>query len=99
MSITSIRLISAVAPADVESKDESQLSIIIPSYSSVKPKLPLRWQVVMVGLTCMCTFGHHWSDALTATLKTTIEHELKINNSEFATLISVTNLVWMILSR
>lgn len=93
MSITSIRLISAVAPADVESKDESQLSIIIPSYSSVKPKLPLRWQVVMVGLTCMCTFGHHWSDALTATLKTTIEHELKINNSEFATLISVTNLV------
>ncbi|KAG1847655.1 MFS general substrate transporter [Suillus subalutaceus] len=93
MSTASIRFISAVAPVDIESKDESQLSIIIPSYSPVKPKLPLRWQVVIVGLTCMCTFGHHWSDALIATLKTTIEHELKINNSEFATLISVTNLV------
>ncbi|KAG1728443.1 MFS general substrate transporter [Suillus lakei] len=93
MSTASIRFISTVAPTDVESKDERQSSISAPSYSSVKPKLPLRWQAAMIALTCMCTFGHHWSSGLFTTLKTTIEHELKINNSEFATLVSVANLV------
>ncbi|KAG1775533.1 MFS general substrate transporter [Suillus placidus] len=95
MSTASIRFINAVqvAPADVKSKDEHQSSISVPSYSSVKPKLPLRWQVAIIVLTCMCTFGHHWSDNLITTLKTTIKHELKINNSEFATLVSATNLV------
>ncbi|KAG2136701.1 MFS general substrate transporter [Suillus clintonianus] len=93
MSTASIRFISTVTPADVESKDERQSSISAPSYSSVKPRLPLRWQMTMIALTCMCTFGHHWSNGIITTLKTTIEHELKINNSEFATLMSVASLV------
>lgn len=93
MSTASLGFNSTLTPTDVESKDERLSSISVPSYSSVKPKLPLRWQVAIIGLTCMCSFGHHWSNGLITTLKTTIEHELKINNSEFATLVSVTNMV------
>ncbi|KAG2156940.1 MFS general substrate transporter [Suillus bovinus] len=93
MTTASVHFIDAVTPTDGESKDKCPSSISVPSCSSVKPKLPVRWQVAMIGLTCMCTFGHHWSNGLITTLKTTIEHELKINNSEFATLISVTNMV------
>ncbi|KAG1862373.1 MFS general substrate transporter [Suillus tomentosus] len=93
MSAASIHFLDAVVPTKGESEDKRQSSISVPSYSSVKPKLPVRWQAAMIALTCMCTFGHHWSNGLVTTLKTTIEHELKINNSEFATLVSVTNMV------
>ncbi|KAG1732634.1 MFS general substrate transporter [Suillus paluster] len=95
MSSISIRSTSAVARADVEGKDDQlrSPSISALSYSATKPELPLRWQVAMIALTCMCTFGNHWSNGLITTLKTTIEKKLKINNSEFATLVSVTNLV------
>ncbi|KAG0706224.1 MFS general substrate transporter [Suillus ampliporus] len=89
-----IRSTSAVAPADAESEDDQlRSSISALSYSATKPKLPLRWQLAMIALMCMCTFGNHWSNGLIITLKTTIEKKLKINNSEFATLVSVTNLV------
>ncbi|KAJ8690302.1 hypothetical protein PTI98_011738 [Pleurotus ostreatus] len=47
----------------------------------------------MVILTCMCAFGNHWSSSLIVALKTTILKNLHINNSEFATLVAVTNLV------
>ncbi|KAG0706227.1 major facilitator superfamily domain-containing protein [Suillus ampliporus] len=94
MTFVSIRSTSAVAPADVKGEDdELRSSISVLSDSATKPKLPLRWQVVMIALTCMCTFGNHWSTGLVTTLKTTIEKELNANNSEFATLVSVTNLV------
>ncbi|KAF4586396.1 hypothetical protein EYR38_010672 [Pleurotus pulmonarius] len=58
-----------------------------------KPPLPLAWKGVMVVLTCMCAFGNHWSSSLIVALKTTILKNLHINNSEFATLVAVTNLV------
>ncbi|KAI0331369.1 MFS general substrate transporter [Cubamyces sp. BRFM 1775] len=58
-----------------------------------KPKLPYSWQLVMIVLTCMCTFGNHWSNGLIVALKTTIIKETHINNSQFATLVAVTNLV------
>ncbi|KAG1728444.1 MFS general substrate transporter [Suillus lakei] len=95
MSIASV-CITTVPPADVKGKDnqlERCSSNSAPSYSAANPKLPLRWQVAMIALTCMCTFGNHWSIGLITTLKTTIEKNLNINNSEFATLVSVTNLV------
>ncbi|KAG2344649.1 MFS general substrate transporter [Suillus weaverae] len=94
MPTVNIRSTSTVALADSEAKDDQRLSSInaLP-YSAARPKLPLRWQVAMIALTCMCTFGNHWSNGLITTLKTTIEKKMKINNSEFATLVSVTNLV------
>ncbi|KAG1720643.1 MFS general substrate transporter [Suillus lakei] len=89
MPTVSIRSASAVAPADAKDKDnQRQSSISTLSYSTAKPKLPLRWQVAMIALTCMCTFGNHWSNGLITTLKTTIEKKLNINNSEFATLVN-----------
>ncbi|KAI0673172.1 MFS general substrate transporter [Trametes maxima] len=63
------------------------------SDSPSKPKLPYYWQLVMVVLTCLCTFGNHWSNGLIVSLKTTIIKETHINNSQFATLVAVTNLV------
>ncbi|KAH9886734.1 MFS general substrate transporter [Cubamyces lactineus] len=61
--------------------------------SPSKPKLPYSWQLVMIVLTCLCTFGNHWSNGLIVALKTTIIKETHINNSQFATLVAVTNLV------
>ncbi|KAI0791011.1 MFS general substrate transporter [Abortiporus biennis] len=58
-----------------------------------KPKLPYGWQLVMIILTCLCTFGNHWSNGLIVSLKTTIIQATHINNSQFATLVAVTNLV------
>ncbi|TCD68571.1 hypothetical protein EIP91_010496 [Steccherinum ochraceum] len=58
-----------------------------------KPKLPYYWQLVVIILTCLCTFGNHWSNGLIVSLKTTIIKETHINNSQFATLVAVTNLV------
>ncbi|KAI1787363.1 MFS general substrate transporter [Ganoderma leucocontextum] len=58
-----------------------------------KPKLPYGWQLAVIILTCLCTFGNHWSNGLIVSLKTTIIKETKINNSQFATLVAVTNLV------
>ncbi|RPD77185.1 MFS general substrate transporter [Lentinus tigrinus ALCF2SS1-7] len=58
-----------------------------------KAKLPYAWQLVMIVLTCLCTFGNHWSNGLIVSLKTTIIKETHINNSQFATLVAVTNLV------
>ncbi|KAI8996319.1 MFS general substrate transporter [Trametes punicea] len=61
--------------------------------SPSKPRLPYSWQLVMIVLTCLCTFGNHWSNGLIVSLKTTIIKETHINNSQFATLVAVTNLV------
>ncbi|THH18078.1 hypothetical protein EUX98_g9017 [Antrodiella citrinella] len=58
-----------------------------------KDKLPYGWQLVMIILTCLCTFGNHWSNGLIVALKTTIIKELHINNSQFATLVAITSLV------
>ncbi|TBU31284.1 MFS general substrate transporter [Dichomitus squalens] len=58
-----------------------------------KPRLPYWWQLAVIVLTCLCTFGNHWSNGLIVSLKTTIIKETKINNSQFATLVAVTNLV------
>ncbi|TFK82833.1 MFS general substrate transporter [Polyporus arcularius HHB13444] len=58
-----------------------------------KAKLPYSWQLVMIVLVCLCTFGNHWSNGLIVSLKTTIIKETHINNSQFATLVAVTNLV------
>ncbi|KAH7927205.1 MFS general substrate transporter [Leucogyrophana mollusca] len=99
MSLSSAR--SDVAPVDSFS-DEKKASLehevssptsILYSTPPPKPKLPIAWQAVMVFLTCMCTFGNHWSNGLIIALKTTIETNLNINNSEFATLVAVTNLI------
>ncbi|KAI0733869.1 MFS general substrate transporter [Irpex lacteus] len=64
-----------------------------PNGAVTKPKMPYKWQLAMIILTCLCTFGNHWSNALIVALKTTIIKETKINNSQFATLVAVTNLV------
>ncbi|KAF9058999.1 MFS general substrate transporter [Rhodocollybia butyracea] len=74
-----------------------------------KPKLPLRWRIAILTLTCLASFGNHWSNGLIVyvsfrkafeswfilcrALKTTIIKELHINNSQFATLVACTNLV------
>ncbi|KAJ4467249.1 MFS general substrate transporter [Lentinula aciculospora] len=57
-----------------------------------KPKLPLRWRIAILTLTCLASFGNHWSNNFSA-LKTTIIKEVQINNSQFATLVACTNLV------
>ncbi|KAL0952412.1 hypothetical protein HGRIS_006686 [Hohenbuehelia grisea] len=64
-----------------------------PPPSITKPPLPVAWKAVIVLLTCFCAFGNHWSSSLIVALKTTILKNLHINNSEFATLVAVTNLV------
>ncbi|KAF5347045.1 hypothetical protein D9758_011633 [Tetrapyrgos nigripes] len=86
--------------ADSRDSSEKELSPVInraPSFddseSVTKPKLPLIWKVVMIVLTCLCTFGNHWSNGLIVALRNTIIKELGINNSKFSTLVSVTNLV------
>ncbi|KAF8148947.1 MFS general substrate transporter [Mycena galopus ATCC 62051] len=56
-------------------------------------ELPLGWKLIIIILTCLCTFGNHWSNGLIVAQKTTIIKTLEINNSEFATLVAVTNLV------
>ncbi|GJJ15297.1 hypothetical protein Clacol_009573 [Clathrus columnatus] len=58
-----------------------------------KPKLPILWRVAVIVLTCLCSFGNHWSNGLIVALKTTIISHTHINNSQFATLVAVTNLV------
>ncbi|EJD04962.1 MFS general substrate transporter [Fomitiporia mediterranea MF3/22] len=58
-----------------------------------KPKLPVGWRILILVLTCLCSFGNHWSNGLIVALKTTIIKETHINNSQFATLVAVTNLV------
>ncbi|KZT03245.1 MFS general substrate transporter [Laetiporus sulphureus 93-53] len=63
------------------------------SAAACKHKLPLKWQVLMIVLTCLCTFGNHWSNGLIVALKTTIIKETHINNSQFATLVAITNLI------
>ncbi|KAL5520380.1 hypothetical protein ACEPAG_9604 [Sanghuangporus baumii] len=83
------------------------------SASNRKPRLPIGWRILILVLTCLCSFGNHWSNVrlyllrhyscthstssvmqgLIVALKTTIIKETKINNSQFATLVAVTNLV------
>ncbi|KAJ3751408.1 MFS general substrate transporter [Lentinula detonsa] len=58
-----------------------------------KPKLPLGWRIAILTLTCLSSFGNHWSNGLIVALKTTIIKEVHINNSQFATLVACTNLV------
>ncbi|KAJ7653771.1 MFS general substrate transporter [Mycena rosella] len=68
----------------------------VPSLSTsetTRGKLPLGWKLTIIILTCLCTFGNHWSNGLIVAQKTTIIKTLDINNSEFATLVAVTNLV------
>ncbi|KAF9075748.1 MFS general substrate transporter [Rhodocollybia butyracea] len=64
-----------------------------PSLPLRKPKLPLGWRITILVLTCLASFGNHWSNGLITALKTTIIKELKINNSQFATVVACTNLV------
>ncbi|KAJ7714783.1 MFS general substrate transporter [Mycena olivaceomarginata] len=59
----------------------------LPTSAPTRGKLSLGWKLVIIIMTCLCTFGNHWSN------KTTILKTLEINNSEFATLVAVTNLV------
>ncbi|KAI0369350.1 MFS general substrate transporter [Pilatotrama ljubarskyi] len=75
-----------------QGEEQSPALSYAPAESS-KPKLPYSWQLVMIVLTCLCTFGNHWSNGLIVSLKTTIIKETHINNSQFATLVAVTNLV------
>ncbi|KAI0651119.1 MFS general substrate transporter [Trametes meyenii] len=79
---------------DGSSRGEARSSALpYGSDSPSKPKLPYYWQLAMIVLTCLCTFGNHWSNGLIVSLKTTIIKETHINNSQFATLVAVTNLV------
>ncbi|KAI0076898.1 MFS general substrate transporter [Panus rudis PR-1116 ss-1] len=64
-----------------------------PTEGARKNRLPYSWQLVVIILTCLCTFGNHWSNGLIVSLKTTIIKETHINNSQFATLVAITNLV------
>ncbi|KAI0772398.1 MFS general substrate transporter [Trametes elegans] len=99
---------SSVEKTPVDEKETSPVSInddngsrregrsLVPSFapgSPSKPRLPYSWQLAMIVLTCLCTFGNHWSNGLIVSLKTTIIKETHINNSQFATLVAVTNLV------
>ncbi|KII90053.1 hypothetical protein PLICRDRAFT_108290 [Plicaturopsis crispa FD-325 SS-3] len=63
------------------------------SVGSSKPRLPVGWKIAIIVLTCLCTFGNHWSNGLIVSEKTTIIKNFRINNSQFATLVAVTNLV------
>ncbi|CCM05917.1 uncharacterized protein FIBRA_08155 [Fibroporia radiculosa] len=74
---------------DKTSEDHSSSS----SSLSSRRRLPLGWKLLMIVLTCLCTFGNHWSNGLIVALKTTIIKETHINNSEFATLVAITNLI------
>ncbi|TFY56012.1 hypothetical protein EVJ58_g7889, partial [Rhodofomes roseus] len=88
-------------PSDSISKEklsEERESVKALSYSSSesdppRPRLPIGWQVLIGVLTCLCTFGNHWSNGLIVALKTTIIKETHINNSQFATLVAITNLI------
>ncbi|KAI0092335.1 MFS general substrate transporter [Irpex rosettiformis] len=85
-------------PLDEKVEYDLQETAVLPSSKAphntiTKPRLPYKWQLVMIILTCLCTFGNHWSNGLIVALKTTIIKETKINNSQFATLVAVTNLV------
>ncbi|KAI0684050.1 MFS general substrate transporter [Cytidiella melzeri] len=83
------------SPVDEKPQYDIQEVSALPSSESVvtRPRLPYKWQLTMILLTCLCTFGNHWSNGLIVALKTTIIKETKINNSQFATLVAVTNLV------
>ncbi|KAJ7075249.1 MFS general substrate transporter [Mycena belliarum] len=79
-----------------DDKDAGGASPVVPTLSTSgahRRKLPLIWKLTMIILTCLCTFGNHWSNGLIVAQKTTIIKTLKINNSQFATLVAVTNLV------
>ncbi|KAL1943261.1 hypothetical protein VTO73DRAFT_4336 [Trametes versicolor] len=78
---------------DNSSSQGSEPALGYAAGSPSKPKLPYSWQLAMIVLTCLCTFGNHWSNGLIVSLKTTIIKETHINNSQFATLVAVTNLV------
>ncbi|KAJ3860559.1 MFS general substrate transporter [Lentinula novae-zelandiae] len=66
----------------------------VASLSTRKPKLPLGWRIAILTLTCLASFGNHWSNVRSySALKTTIIKEVHINNSQFATLVACTNLV------
>ncbi|KAE9396601.1 hypothetical protein BT96DRAFT_941589 [Gymnopus androsaceus JB14] len=71
----------------------SKGSDIVVNAPSRKPELPLGWRVMILALTCLASFGNHWSNGLIVALKTTIIKEVHINNSQFATLVACTNLV------
>ncbi|KAH7879291.1 MFS general substrate transporter [Lentinula edodes] len=73
------------------SKDSESSGIA--SLNTRKPKLPLGWRIAILTLTCLASFGNHWSNGLIVALKTTIIKEVHINNSQFATLVACTNLV------
>ncbi|KAH8112087.1 MFS general substrate transporter [Phellopilus nigrolimitatus] len=77
------------ALGEVSSSDIQSLS----SVGGRKPRLPIGWRILILVSTCLCSFGNHWSNGLIVALKTTIIKETAINNSKFATLVAVTNLV------
>ncbi|KAI0339110.1 MFS general substrate transporter [Trametopsis cervina] len=87
------------SPVDEKAEYDIQDAPVLASSSRstgeqvVRPRLPYGWQLTMIILTCLCTFGNHWSNGLIVAMKTTIIKETKINNSQFATLVAVTNLV------
>ncbi|KAJ6514571.1 MFS general substrate transporter [Mycena vulgaris] len=81
--------------SDKESTDggkETAVSYKDLTTPSTGKKLPLGWKLAVILPTCLCTFGNHWSNGLIVSQKTTIINTLEINNSQFATLVAVTNL-------
>ncbi|EIM85473.1 MFS general substrate transporter [Stereum hirsutum FP-91666 SS1] len=105
--MSTVKQSEKVATTPVEEKEKSSLegrpgtgsvvgserSLGYGGLSGGRKPLPIAWRGVMIILTCLCAFGNHWSNALIVALKTTIISNLKINNSEFATLVAVTNLM------
>ncbi|OBZ74609.1 Major facilitator superfamily domain-containing protein 1 [Grifola frondosa] len=78
---------------DSASSQEQEQSLSYAPGLAPRARLPIAWQAAIIVLTCLCTFGNHWSNGLIVALKTTIIAETHINNSQFATLVAVTNLV------
>ncbi|KAJ7581826.1 MFS general substrate transporter [Mycena floridula] len=77
---------------DKETSEGSKVEVRLSTPTEGR-ELPLGWKLAILVLTCLCTFGNHWSNGLIVAQKTTIIKTLQINNSQFATLVAVTNLV------
>ncbi|KAJ3544316.1 hypothetical protein NM688_g5756 [Phlebia brevispora] len=70
----------------------TQMSSIEKSPTEEKTSYDLKEEVSSVPQLHV-SVGNHWSNALIVSLKTTIIKETRINNSQFATLVAITNLI------
>ncbi|KAF8515591.1 MFS general substrate transporter [Gautieria morchelliformis] len=95
MAILPMNTAGRETPKQLGYGDDSKIksAASIPWPGGRKPQLPTQWRLGMIILTCLCSFGNHWSNGLIVALKTTIIKNTHINNSQFATLVAVTNLV------